>query len=607
MKFIEVLTSLKYIENYKIYSLIIASIIAFVVLAFESFGYVSSELGNLSKQNRELIIKEMRYQTKLWLKESIDILEITSHRVNENYENEEQIKKLSETYPQYGKYFDALQILVVDLYFYVNGIKVDDYKKHIKYQKRLCDFNSKYSQNANLTEACLDVADEVVYKNSDEERWYLGRKWFQDTKNAMKTTMETMDVHGLLFEKTINLCTPIIDNKKEFKGAFCGIIKTGSMTEKIEMLKIPQNYYYFISDKKGNVLIASSNNDTINKNAREIFSKKLIKNISSPQDIHVNNNIVTIDNLIDFNWYIGVGINEDGVSNDAMRKFFKHSAIIFGCFILFVAVINASYAFLYRRSEAKKAEYEKMLQYRSKISEIGELISVINHQIRQPINALALLVNNIINKLSSKEPFDEKELERHLKLSQKDILLINETIDIFRNFYSFNDTISEFELKSCVENVLHVTRAELSLSSIKIEMDASGIEGVKIRSVENFVQQILLVLIQNAKDAILPLKVMRELHRRKIEITFETDEKFVYIFVSDFGVGVAKEMEKRLFSELKGSAKKQGSGMGLFFSKKLAKERLFGDLTLVNSKMPTVFKLTLARDIKGNKSCANQH
>jgi signal transduction histidine kinase len=574
-----------------VYGFIIASIAAFVMLAFESFSYVKSQMEDLAEQNRALIIKEIHYLTKTWLKNGINILEITAHYVNEDYANEEHIKKFSQPYLLYGKHFDTLQILIVNMHFYVNGIKVDDYKKHTRNEKYACAFNND-NKNVNLTEICS--ANEVVFKNYNEEHWYLERKWFQNTKNAMKTTMEIMESHGLLFEKTINLCTPVKDGKEEFKGVLCGITKVNSIMKKIESLEIPQNYYYFISDNVGNILMAAGDNALINKNVQEIFSKKLIKNSLEPQNIHVNNNVITIDNLIDFNWYIGAGIDEAGMNNDAVRKFFKHAAVIFGCFILFIAAINISYTFLYRRSEAKRAEYEKMLQYRSKISETGELISVINHQIRQPINALSLLINDTLNKLSSKEFFDEKEFEQNLRFSQRDILLISETIDIFRNFYSFNDTVSEFRLKNCIENVLYVTRTELSLNSIMINMDASNIEDVKIRSVENFVQQILLVLIQNAKDAILPLKVMRELHRRKIEITFEMDEKFVHIFVSDFGIGIAKEMKKRLFSEIKSSAKKQGSGMGLFFSKRLAKERLCGDLTLVNDKMPTIFKLTLA-------------
>ncbi|MDR1284769.1 MAG: sensor histidine kinase [Campylobacteraceae bacterium] len=591
---------LKNIENHKIYSLIIVSIIAFIILAFESFSYVGSELESLSKQNRNLIIKEMRYLTKLWLKECIDVLELTAYRINENYDDEEQIKKISQTYSQYGKYFDALQILIEDNYFYVNGIKVDDYKKHIRYQNNLCGFSDKSSQNAEFIKTCSNAAKEIVYKKFDEEHWYLEKKWFQDTKNTMKTNMETMSVHGLLFEKTINLCTPIKDDTKKFKGVFCGIIKADLIPQKIEILQIPQNYYYFISDREGNILIAVGDYELINKNAKEIFSKKSINNISSAQDIIVNNNIVTIDNLIDFNWYIGVGVNEEDANNYAMRRFFKHSAIIFGCFVAFVIIINSSYTFLYKRSETKRAEYEKMLQYRSKMIEIGELISAVNHQIRQPINALALLTNNAIDKLCQKKSFDKKGLEQNLRLSQKDILLINDTIDIFQNFYSFNNIATEFELKNCIENVLYITRTELSISSITIDMNALNIEGVKIYSIENFVQQILLVLIQNAKDAILPLKAIREIARRKIEITFETDKKFVHIFVSDFGTGVAENTKKRLFSELKGSTKSQGSGIGLFFSKKLAKEKLMGDLTLVSSKMPTTFKLTLARDIKRN-------
>ncbi|MDR2342529.1 MAG: sensor histidine kinase [Campylobacteraceae bacterium] len=588
---------LQNIENYKIYSLIVISIVAFVILIFESFNYVSSELEILSKQNRNLIIKEMRYLTKSWLKESIDILEFIAYYVDENYENEEQVKKISQTYAQYGKYFDALQILVMDSYFYVNGIKVNDYKKHIMYRGDLCNFSDKNNRSAEFHKMCLNNTDEITIQSLDDELWYLNRKWFQDTKNSMKTNMEIMDIHGLFFEKTINLCTPIKDSKKDFKGVFCGIIKVGSIPKKIEAIEIPQNYYYFISDKEGNILIAVGNYEIIDKNVKEIFSKKFIKSTSSAQDIVINNSIVTIDNLIDFNWYVGVGI-EEGIYNYAMQRFFKHSAIIFGCFVLFVVIINSSYTFLYRRSEAKKAEYEKILQYRSKINELGELISVINHQICQPINALALLVNNAINRLSSKD-FNIKELEQNLITSQKDILLINKTIDIFRNFYSFSDIATEFELKNCIESVLHVVHTELTIRSIRIDMNASNIEKVKIYSIENFIQQILLVLIQNAKDAILPLKAIKDMHRRKIDITFQTDKKFVHIFVSDFGTGIAGDVKKSLFSVYKGSTKRKGTGIGLVFSKKLAKEKLSGDLVLISSKMPTTFKLTLARDIAG--------
>ncbi|MDR2790532.1 MAG: hypothetical protein LBB59_06110 [Campylobacteraceae bacterium] len=195
---------LKNIENYKIYSLIAISIIAFVILVFESFDYVGSELENLSKQNRNFIIKEMRYLIKSWLKEAVNTLELIAYDINENYENEEQIKKISRSYAQYGKYFDALQILVVDNYFYVNDIKANDYKKHVAYHNDLCNFGEKIL-NIEFIKECMSNADETAFQSLDDELWYLKRKWFQDTKKSMKTNMETMDIHGLFFEKTINL------------------------------------------------------------------------------------------------------------------------------------------------------------------------------------------------------------------------------------------------------------------------------------------------------------------------------------------------------------------------------------------------------------------
>ncbi|MDR1976537.1 MAG: sensor histidine kinase [Campylobacteraceae bacterium] len=595
------------IESRKVYNLIALSTIAFIVLSIQSFYYIGSELKNLAEQNRNLIIKEMRDATKLWLEKRVNILELTANYINANYTDEERIKNISQVYRQYDKYFDAMQILVLDNYFYVNGMKIEDYKKRTRYKINICQFNDDHNKNEEITKLCSEETGKAGFKDYNDEHWYLGAKWFQDTKRTMGVTMETMRIHGLLGEKTVNLCAPIKDDKGNFKGVFCGVVRTCSIPEKMEMLKIPENYYYFISDRAGNILTKVGDDELVDKNVREIFARGLIQNASVPQDIDINQSVVTIDKLIDFDWYIGVGVDKKALNSQAMWKFFKHSIIIFGCFALFIFVINGSYLLLYRHSEARRREYEKILQYRSKMSEIGELISVINHQIRQPINTLALIVDNILNRLNGKNYLNKNELEEYLQLFQKYILLIDKTIDTFRNFYSLNDTVTEFELKSCVESILHITHMELSLSSITATIDASNIEGLKIHSVENFIQQILLVLIQNAKEAIMPLKVIKELHRRKIEIKFEIDEKFVHILVSDFGEGITEETKKRLFLELKSSTKSKGVGMGLFFSKKLAKERLKGDLMLVNSKMPTTFKLTLLKDVKGNRQCTNQH
>lgn len=69
----------------------------------------------------------------------------------------------------------------------------------------------------------------------------------------------------------------------------------------------------------------------------------------------------------------------------------------------------------------------------------------------------------------------------------------------------------------------------------------------------------------------------------------------VIIDISDSGVGISPEAKATLFSEFKISKKAHGTGIGLYFARKLAKEKLFGDLVLKNAYSPTVFSFEFAQ------------
>lgn len=124
-------------------------------------------------------------------------------------------------------------------------------------------------------------------------------------------------------------------------------------------------------------------------------------------------------------------------------------------------------------------------------------------------------------------------------------------------------------------------------------MDEKSFEDIRVISIENFVQQILLVLIQNAKESLnaLDLQGKEAFHKKMIHIVVTLEYGKVIIDISDWGGGISKEVQETLFSEFKISKKYQGSGIGLYFAKKLAKEKLLGDLVLYNASSPTTFRL----------------
>jgi signal transduction histidine kinase len=560
------------IENHKIYNFILVTTIAFIIIIGNSFYYIRGHFKDLTEQKIALIVKGMEHETKTWLLERVTNIENSVKFIDEIYDDEVKLKAFSATFMKRNRNFDAIQLLIPDLYLYVNSIKIDDYVKH---------YTDSYGER-------------YYYKNGDEELWYLNLKWFADTKKEMKTTMETMQEHGFLQVKTINICTPINRND-EFKGVYCGIIKADSLFDRIRLFEMPKGSYYMIIDEKGDILSEFNNSILSLEEIKKTFSANFADN--STKHIYTDNGAMMIDKLKDFGWYIVVGINENEVDDEAMQEFLKHAFLILIFFIIFIVVVNGSYTFLHSRTNTKKREYKRMLEYSSRMSEIGELVSAINHQLRQPLNSLALITSNTL-KLSSHDDLDKKTLESNLKLSQKSITIMNKTINIFRNFYRSDNAISEFCLKDTIESVLQVVYTNASQKNITIRMYDKNIKGLKIVSIENFVQQVLLVLIQNAIDAIAPMEDLKEIGKRNIEIRFEVHEKIIDMDIIDFGHGVKKGSEKNIFSVFYKSHKQQGFGMGLFFAKKLANKKLLSDITLVNNFNPTIFRFSVRKVCK---------
>ena len=71
----------------------------------------------------------------------------------------------------------------------------------------------------------------------------------------------------------------------------------------------------------------------------------------------------------------------------------------------------------------------------------------------------------------------------------------------------------------------------------------------------------------------------------------------VQIDVVDNGMGVLEKNANSIFMEAKVSKTSSGFGLGLHLSKKIAQERLEGDLVLSHLKNPTIFSLIIKKDI----------
>jgi len=562
------------IENYKIYHIIILFTTAFIILFMNGFYHIREELKFIANQNRILITKEIDFTIASWFSARINHLENSAKymEINGILDNEQMLIPFINVLINNHQYFDAIHTLVPGEYFYFNTRKSHDYHENPVY----------IHQESQL--------------NPMETQWYL------DTKKNMQTTISVMKEHASIKKETMNICTPIT-HEETFKGVLCGILKTESLFDRINKLSFPQNAYYFIMNSEGK-LLEGADNSLLQDDMNELIKQNIDheKNLIQKKII-LKNSVLTLTKLQDFDWYIGVGMSKEDIMQESTRRVTKHAVVLFLCFILLLVIVNSAHTFLRKRIEKKQKAYEYMLAHRSRISEIGKLISGINHQLKQPLNATALVVSNTLD-MSERELLDKQTLEENLKLCQKSITLMDKTIGIFRNFYRCSEEITHFKLLDCIQSVLHVKHVDLSRHNIIVEVNAKEIASIEVKSIENYIQQILLVLIQNAKDALMleaknsPKKEIVQ----KINLTVFAENGCVTIDIVDWGCGVSKEMNSTLFSEFKSSKKYEGSGIGLYFAKKLAHEKLMGDLVLHNRFAPTIFRLTFAQSLSSKES-----
>jgi len=304
--------------------------------------------------------------------------------------------------------------------------------------------------------------------------------------------------------------------------------------------------------------------------------------------------ITVFDTIEATGWKVVLTFDKDIAFAKANTQTKKLSLISISFFILstlFILTINAFHNFWRYQVEKKNNEYEFILAHQSRMSETGELISGINHQLNQPLNSLKLLITSMLSKLKNGTLTNEV-LEQNLNMSQHAIALMTTTIGLFRNFYRFDESITQFSIKTCIDNVVQVLSTDFNQHNIGVEIHYQREDNFYVVSVENFIQQVLLVLLQNAKDALL---ATQNTHYPKIQMLISIEDDFVLINISDWGEGINKETRAKLFNHMKSSKKDLGSGIGLYFARKIVREKLEGDLALLQSSYPTTFRFSFKR------------
>ncbi len=228
-----------------------------------------------------------------------------------------------------------------------------------------------------------------------------------------------------------------------------------------------------------------------------------------------------------------------------------------------------------------------LLLEQARLASLGEMIGNIAHQWRQPLNALGLVLQKI-PLLYERNKLDEKNLQTTVEKGMGLVGQMSTTIDDFRYFFRENRKTDTFKLVDIVNN----THALLSatLENEKITLHTMMDEHIFIDGYANELSQVLLNIINNAKDALQE----NSTENGQIHVSARRSDLDVIIDISDNAGGISENIIHKIFEPYFSTKEEgKGTGIGLFMSKRIVEEHMQGQLTVSNSKEGAKFTITL--------------
>lgn len=237
-------------------------------------------------------------------------------------------------------------------------------------------------------------------------------------------------------------------------------------------------------------------------------------------------------------------------------------------------------------------EQDHKLLMQTRMAQMGEMISMIAHQWRQPLSAIAA---SIINFRFEIEMQDEKSDSQKLMLDELKrvdsyVSILTQTIDDFRNFYKPDKKAEDITLSSCVESAL--TIVENSLYAHNITIIKKYQKEPSLHLLKNEMMQVILNILKNAQDNFM----QKEIADPTIVITCNATEDHATLEIEDNGGGIDNDIVEHIFDPYFSTKdEKNGSGLGLYMSKTIIEKHHKGQLLVRNTPEGACFSIIIDR------------
>jgi len=250
--------------------------------------------------------------------------------------------------------------------------------------------------------------------------------------------------------------------------------------------------------------------------------------------------------------------------------------------------LNSSLENMVSQKVAQITQQERVLISQSRLATMGEMMSMIAHQWRQPLSTTTLMISNVRlhSIIAGTEP---SECEKTLDRISDTIIYLSDTINDFQTYFKPEKDKEEISLNALIERVHHFIEPRLKMEHVQMHIEQEKSEFIETYA--NELVQVLINIINNAIDAL----AAKETADRHIWLKVRSDEETIEITIEDNGGGIGEEIIDRVFEPYFSTKSKNGTGLGLYMAMMIINDHINGTLDVENTDKGARFSVGLRK------------
>ena len=257
---------------------------------------------------------------------------------------------------------------------------------------------------------------------------------------------------------------------------------------------------------------------------------------------------------------------------------------------------------------------QNMLIERERLASLGQLIGGIAHNLKTPImsisgaaEGLTDLVKEYDNSIGDKEVTEQdhhdiaKDMSSWIEKIKTYTEYMSDVITAVKgqavNFSSTNNV--HFYMDELLKNINILMKHELKKALVTLNVINNVPSSIYINGDINCLVQVINNMISNS------IQSYNNEPNKNIDLILNVKDNNLIIQIKDYGHGIPKEVQEKLFKEMITTKGKNGTGLGLFVSFSTIKAHFNGNILCDSDKNGTTFSIVIPLIQKNNSKKQN--